>query len=63
MEISNLQNNIYHILTAIKKVSEELNEHEFLTNYDPDSTIYQITKRVEDAYTAISEVDELLLEL
>jgi hypothetical protein len=63
MNVREVRHEITRILMAIDTMSEGFNEEEFGMDYDPDNTMSVINRRVSDAYAALCEVDDLLLEL
>jgi hypothetical protein len=63
MNVREVRHEITRILTAIDTMSEEFNEEEIGMDYDPDNTMCVINRRINDAYAALCEVDDLLLEL
>lgn len=63
MNIREARHEITRILAAIDTMSEGFNEEELGAEYDPDNTMCIINRRINDAYDALCEVDDLLLEL
>jgi hypothetical protein len=63
MDIASMRQEITRILGAIDAVSETLHEEELQIEYDPDNTLCMINRRIEDAFAALCEVDDLLLEM
>jgi len=63
MNVREVRHEITRILTAIDTMSEGFSEEEVGMDYDPDNTMCVINRRINDAYAALCEVDDLLLEL